>query len=276
MKTIKIILVAVILAAVGFVTYLLIKSGPDGPIIPEDSIPEGCKYIGEHYAYVDSVFNAIPYGDFRKLDNTNKSLKTEYDGLMADAMNDCRDAMQIHIHGDYRNRFVEMADKEFEGEVWKNFDIVSKTNASMLKEDPESPRLQRISRICKEYDRVRAFMGRLRSQCGQSPSSINSEWNVNNTRDIISSIPSASDPVSHTAKYTEARRAKEKLYNAHVSFLEDLIDLTKDEIPENASKADKINAFKHANHELDEFGKLGSLYGREVKGKANELKGKMK
>lgn len=266
MKTIKIIIVAVLLAVIGFVVYLISNSTP--PTTTTDGnggggIPIGCEYIKKDSAYIDSVFKAIPNGDFEKLNGVNQTRMAEYDSLMEKDMVDCREAMQMLIHSLYRNRFVEMADNEFNGREWQHFKNLYATNTTLLNMEPESPRLKRIDKICKEYNAILVFNGRVWNQCQQKPKSTDSEWNAANTRNILSSIPSASEPVSHTSAYANARQAREKLYSSHVVFLDSLIVLTKNNMPDNISDIEKLKAFKHVKGEVDVLKKMCPLYGKE-------------
>lgn len=266
MKTIKLIIVAVIIAALGFGAYFIIfpkppvqGSGPDETIV----IPDGCDLEWDQQ-YIDSVYKAIPNGQFQTLKKRRNEMTANYNNVMMDSL--CKATVMLILRNRYQSRFIAMANSEFEGRTWPHYSDIRDMNKGLLTELSQgSSELKKIERICNVFGQVAYYNSKVRKQCNQRPSAITDNWDFSNTRNLINSTPLASAPVDHTTQYETSRQGKVKssLYDGHVAFLESLVLLARSEIEKDSTESNYNRVFDTVAKEIEKFkDNAGSLYSK--------------
>lgn len=255
MKTIKITLVAVIVAAIGVAAYFLMKPGPTPPSESGPQMPEGCD-VKFAYDYVESNFTDVPMEDFCALKQRRMHMQDLFKNEMKDFAKQCQDNVQLKLLYEYQNRFLQMTNKEFEEKVWRHFDAIDEMTTSLLKEMQQgSTALKDVEKTCMSYKKLRAFNARVKRQSSQIPTSLSSTWNLGEANQIISSVPTFAAPVSHTALYADTRveKVKKRLYEGHVAFLDSLFAMAYRSIPEVPTQSQWINAYQGPTAQLELF-----------------------
>lgn len=269
MKAFKITIVVVLVAAMGFGLYRIIKPiiDPDPKPNPDEElvIPDGCDLEWDQM-YIDSVYKAIPDGQFQVLKQRREEMTANYNNIMAGSPKRCKETVDLFLRNRYQSRFIQMAENEFRGEYWPHYNVIRDMNLALLKELSQgSEYLKKIKVICEEYGKVAYYNSRVKKQSGQRPGRITDHWNLVNAQDLIRNPPSASDPVDHTAQYESSRSGKVKdiLYNGHVAFLKALLVLAREEIQSNPTESNYNNVFDTVAKEIEKFkSNAASVYGK--------------
>lgn len=278
MKAIKITIVAVLLAALGFGVYKIIANG-NNPTPVEDSIviPDGCD-LDWAQQYIDSSYRAIPYGQFKTLKKRREEMQGNFNSMMSNSPKKCQETVDLMLRNRYQSRFIQMVNYEFDDTYWPHYYDIRNMNNALLEELSQgSTELKKIESICKEYGKVAYYNNRVKKQCEQRPSTLNDHWDFTNTRNLIGETPSASAPVTHTNQYESSRASnvKSRLYNGHIAFLESLVDLAKSEIITNSIRSNYDRVCEIVSKEVERFKEnAGSLYGKSystVRDKADQL-----
>lgn len=281
MKSIKITIVAVLVAALGFGVFKIISNRPVPVSDPYIKIPEGCD-LDWAQEYIDSVYRAIPNGQFNTLKKRREEMQGSFAKMMSDSPKKCKETVELILRNRYQSRFIQMVNDEFDDTHWPHYYDICDMNKSLLTELSQgSAELKKIESVCKEYGTVINYNNRVKMQYVQRPTSINDHWDFPNTRSLIGSTPTASAPVDHTAQYASSRKSnvKNQLYNGHVAFLEALVNLAQNEIIKNKTKSRYNQVCEIVTKEIELFRKeADSLYGKEygtVKNKAEQLNNKL-
>lgn len=278
MKAIKIIIVAVIVAALGFGVYKIVHNKPKDPTGSGGiEFPEGCSVDS---SYIKSQFGIIKDTEFDELKQRYQQL---YDLYSNEYRNEpeCLYPIIFTLRKHYLTRFVTMADKEFEGKKWPHYSSIKNMNADLTKElSNNNENLQRIDRICKEYSKVWSHNNLVDTQCGKRPKSVLDKWDINNTQTLINKDrPSASEPVKHTTQYedTEKSKIKNRLYEGHIAFLDALVDLLEKTIDNNTIKQTWIDSYREpVAKEIEAFEKnSNTLYGKDPSSEKSRLYGRL-
>ena len=267
MKTVKIIIVAVLVAALGFGVYKIIDSGKkDTPTETDEIIiPEGCD-VEWQTGYIEKEFEKIPNGEFKILKQRRVEMQGVLDDQMADAQKKCKETVDLILRNRYQLRFISMANSEFEANQWPHYTDIKEMNNSLLAELSQgSTELKKIETICNEYDKVLSYYKRVMGQSRQRAKSINDQWNLSNTRNLImGGRPSASAPVNHTDTYNNSAldKVKDTLFKGHVKFLESLKQVAENDISQNHTKSNYYEVDNKYSLELEIFkNNAASLYG---------------
>lgn len=283
MKAIKIIIVAVLVAALGVGIYKFIEPvpGPDpdpNPIV----IPDGCDLEWDQQ-YIDSVYRSIPNGQFQTLKRRRSEMTANYNKVMERSPQKCKETVDLILRNRYQSRFIVMANSEFDGKNWPHYSDIRDMNKGLLSELSQgSSDLKKIEKVCNEYGQVVNYNSKVRSQSYQRPSSISDHWNLSNTKNLINSTPSASAPVDHTTQYESSRQGnvKDILYKGHVAFLEKLVELARLQIMDEKTESNYNRVFDTVTREIDQFKTNSeSLYSKgysSVNGTAERLTNLMK
>lgn len=278
MKAIKITIVAVLLAALGFGVYKIIANG-NNPTPVEDSIviPDGCD-LDWAQQYIDSSYRAIPYGQFKTLKKRREEMKGNFNSMMSESPKKCQETVDLMLRNRYQSRFVQMVNNEFEDVFWPHYSEIRDMNKALLNELSQgSAELKKIDSICKEYDKIAYYNKRVKDQCDQRPSALNDHWDFSSARNLIGDTPTASAPVDHTNQYESSRpsNVKSRLYNGHIAFLESLLSLAKSDIITNSTRSNYDRVCDIVSKEVEQFkNNAASLYDKEytsVKNKAEQL-----
>ena len=286
MKAVKIIVVAVLLAALGFGLYLIIApsggTNDNAESATEIVIPDGCD-LEWAQLYIDSIYRAIPNGQFQALKKRRAEMQGNFDDMMTGSPRNCQETVKLMLRNRYQSRFITMANTEFEGKEWPHYSDIKEMNKALLTEVSQgSQDLKRIELICKEYGQVLSYNSRVKKQSYQRPSSLRDHWNFSNTRSLIANSPSVSAPVDHTLQYVSSKPGNVKtiLYNGHMAFLEKLIGLARSEILDNRTDSNYNRVFDIVTNEIELFKtNAASLYGQgysSVNGTADRLTNKLK
>ena len=283
MKAIKITIVAVLVAALGFGIYNIINPGEipgkdDGEEGDSLVIPEGCDLDWDQQ-YIDSVYKSIPNGQFQTLKKRRAEMTANYNNVMKDLPDKCKETVKLILRNRYLSRFIAMANREFEGSNWPHYSDIRDMNKGLMDERSQesSEDLKKIEKICNEYSQVANYNSKVKSQSGQRPSSVSDHWNFSNTRTLINSTPSASAPVDHTAQYEASRQGsvKSSLYDGHVAFLTKLVALARQDIMNNNTEPNYNRVFDIVTNEIERFKtNAESLYSKgysSVNGTAERL-----
>ena len=287
MKTIKLIIVAVLVAALGFGIFYIINPGKI-PVIDDgekgDSIviPDGCDLEWDQQ-YIDSVYKTIHNGQFQILKRRRDEMTANYNNVMKDSPQKCKETVDLILRNRYQSRFIVMANSEFDGKNWPHYSDIRDMNKGLLSELSQgSSDLKKIEKVCNEYGQVVNYNSKVRRQSYQRPSSISDHWNISNTKNLINSTPSASAPVDHTVQYETSRQGnvKDLLYKGHVSFLEKLVELARLQIMDERTESNYNRIFDTVTREIDQFKTNSeSLYSKRyssVNGTAERLTNLMK
>lgn len=278
MKAIKIIIVTVLVAALGFGLYCIIDSfheDSDESGKSDIEIPEECD-LDWAQQYIDSVYRTISNGQFRTLMNRRSEMKNQFDGMMTGTPKKCQETVDLILRNRYQSRFVQMVNNEFAAKDWPHYSDIKEINSALLTElSHGSPELEEIDKVCKEYGRIVSFNGQVIKQSKQRPSTLRDHWDYNNTSNLINNVPSASSPVNHTTQYESSRidNVKSKLYNGHVAFLEEMVKMAKNEIQNNPTKDHYNRVCEIVSKEIEQFKNKASVYSRSnsAESKANDL-----
>ena len=266
MKALKIIIVAVFIAAFGVGIYFIIphKNSQGTDVIDEQTIKDCDLEFDRNY--IEKEYKAIPDGEFKKLLERRKEMEGNYRNIMADRPEQCRKTVNLILRNRYLDRFVAMATKEFEGADWPHFKQIREMNSQLMKELTDNNKdLSNIKATCDKYSEVASFNGRVSGQSNQRASAVTSKWNFNNTRSLINSIPSATAPVDHTTAYAKTRSSevKSRLYSGHVEFLKSLVRNARESIVNNPTESQWEYAVDMVSQEIELFkDKANSLYGK--------------
>lgn len=276
MKTFKILIVAVVIAALGFGTYKIfapspVPPNPNGKIV----IPEECD-LDWAQDYIDSAYRIIPNGQFLTLKHRRGEMKKQFDETMSGTPKKCRETIDLILRNRYQSRFIQMADTEFAAKDWPNYSDIKDINSALLTElSHGSSDLERIDKVCKEYGRIISYNAQVIKQSKQRPSTLWDHWDHNKTSNLINNVPSASSPVNHTTQYESSRidNVKSKLYNGHVAFLDEMVKMAKNEIQNNPTKDYYNRACEIVSKEIEQFKNKASVYSRSnsAESKANDL-----
>lgn len=268
MKAVKIIIVAVIVAALGFGIYKLTEKLFFPNVEPVIEVPDGCDLKSETN-YVQMELGKIKDDDFKGLETRYVQLSELYKHELGDAPQ-CLAVVTMSLRSSYIERFVQMADKEFAKDRWSHNKVIGELNKRIKTEvSEENAKLLRIENILKEFNKVLYFNSSVNTQCRQLPKSIKDKWNISNARNIIyEKRPSVNEPVRHTAQYldTDINVVKQKLYNGHVAFLESLVELLGTTINDRVVMEEWENNDREAvAKEIERFtNNAAELYGRST------------
>ena len=276
MKTIKIILVTLLVIALGVGLFFLIsKDGidtgvpPDGPKIPEECNLEWAEH------YIDSVYRAIPNGEFKQLETRRHQMQNHFDKLTQGYPAQCGETIVLMLRNRYTVRFVAMTKSEFADARWPHFVDIRRMNNDLMKEVTQANvELKTIESTCSEYGEVLAYNRKVKDQQGQRPSSIRTRWDDINSKILIDIPPSASAPVTHTTAYDASRpgEVKSALYKGNVSFLEALVQMAFSEIKSDPTRLHYNQVCNTVSEEIERFEKYSySLYGIDGSQKARGL-----
>lgn len=255
MKALKIFVAAVIVAAVGYFIYWAVTGTDSDPVSDEIVIPDGCD-LDWAEEYIDSVYRIIPDGEFKLLKTRRGEMQRNYQDVMSGEPKKCQETVELILRNRYQARFIQMANNEFNENVWPHYSDIRDMNKDLLAELSQgSSELKRIEEICKEFGQVAYYNSLVKKQSGQKPKDIHHQWDMANARDLIDDTPSASDPVDHTNQYESSRQqnVKRLLYDGHVNFLSKLIELAKHEITDNPTKDNYNQVCEIVSKEIERF-----------------------
>lgn len=282
MKAIKIIIVAVALAALGFGIYKMATyKAPDEGWDVDVAFSTGCEKI-------DSLAKAKIKKAYRKIkDDDFDGLQSCYEQQLSYYTNDmsCRDCMidiRIMLNSIHRMRFVEMSKMELNKKEWphyKKIDALCDTclKVPMANKDKD---LLWIRQGCTEYDSILEYNRKVNGQSYSRPKELKSSWNMENTKKLINGRPTAHNPADKTTAYEESEKSKvrAKLFDAHVEYLKAFVNLAKN----NTTKQPDPNTWEQWEtkvfSELATFTRERQLYDKsssEVENKAKEVKSGM-
>lgn len=283
MKAIKFTIVAVLVAALGFGLYIIIDpfNKDDSESGSEIVIPEGCD-LEWAQQYIDSVYHTIPNGQFQTLKNRRGEMQGNFNNMMTGTPKKCQETVGLMLRNRYQSRFIQMANSEFAEKNWPHYSDIRDMNKTLLAELSQgSQDLKKIESICKEYDQVVYYNNRVKNQSYQCPSTLYDHWNLSYVKNLISNTPSASTPVDHTIQYesSKSENVKKVLYNGHVSFLEEMVDLTQTQIMDNPTKSNYNQVCEIVSREIEQFkNNAASIYSKDystVEKKAEQLNKRM-
>ena len=281
MKALKITIVAVLVAALGFGVFKILSNGNETDTGIGIEIPEGCD-LDWAQEYIDSAYRVIPNGQFKTLKKRREEMQGNFARMMSDSPKKCQETVELILRNRYQSRFIQMANYEFDDTNWPHYFDIRDMNKALLTELSQgSKELKKIESVCKEYGIVINYNSRVKKQYDQRPTSINDHWDVANTRSIIGSTPTASSPVDHTTQYATSRKSnvKSRLYNGHVAFLEALVSLAQTEIIKNKTKSHYNQVCEIVTKEIELFrNNANTLYDKDystVKNKAEQLNKKL-
>lgn len=255
MKTIKILIVVAIVAALGFGIYKVFENPTPteppttdtGQIItapPNDWIQQS----------IDSSYHAVPLNDFVALQKCRADMQLCFDDIMSDSSEICRKTVKLMLRNGYQSRLIQMADSEFTQRNWPNCRKIKEMSSQLLSElrngidelrqidptwSPDTAALDSIIVICNEYQKVYSYYSSVINQSNQRPSWYRSKWDFGTTEWLIQNTPTASAPVNKTTIYQSSCRDNviESLYKGHVKFLDKLVyDIAKEEIRRKPTK----------------------------------------
>ena len=268
MKTIKIIIVVAIAAALGFGIYKIAENKPES-IEPEViEIPEACEgMVASATKLIEAQVNAVGDGDFKKLQALPEELRKFFANQNVEP--ECMTSVNVVIRNRCMVRFIAMARSEFAKKSWNwdNFQSIEAMTANFLKGEKSNSDLMEIDGICKEYRAIANYNGKVNKQSKQLPSSINDRWNYKTVENLLASVPTASTPVSNTTLYESTRKAavQKKLHSGHVAFLDALMGQGKKALPDHPTDdqyRSVINKIADKDSEMALYqNKAKSLYG---------------
>lgn len=279
MKAIKIAIVTVLVAALGFGLYSIIDpfhEESDESSKGDIEIPEECD-LDWAQQYIDSVYRTISNGQFQILKNRRGEMKSQFNNMMTGTPKKCQETVNLILRNRYQARFVQLSKNEFAGKEWPHYSDIKEMNMALLNElSRGSSELKEIESVCNEYGKIVSYNYRVKAQSNQRPSTLYDHWNFTNTKDLIDKAPSASSPVDHTTQYdlSKTESVKSILYKGNVSFLEALVRKANTEIGNNPTKKYYDQVCEIVTKEIEEFkNKASSIYGRasSSESKAREL-----
>lgn len=271
MKTLKIIIVAVIVAALGFGIYMIVKNKPETPEKVEIDIPEGCEgVVSSAQQLIDTRFNSVKDGEFDKLKSTPEDLQTFFVGQ--NIKSECMTSLNVIIRNRYLLRFIAMAKIEFSGKSWSNWEKIESMNKEFLKEETNNSDLKNFKKYCEEYRSISNYYykvyGNKSGQSNQRPSSISDRWDYNNAQSLINNAdPEAKKPVSSTTRYEKTRKneVKKNLHEGHVAFIDALLEKGKENLKKNPTEENYrkiVNSLDDESSETYQYkNKAAVLYG---------------
>ena len=278
MKTVKIILVTVFVAALIFGAYKIFSQSSDGDgggVIKR--LPPGWEWV-EHY--IDSTYCSIPNGNFKFLSQRRKEMTDNLEDMMADAPTKTRETVNLILRNRYQTRFIQMANFEFAKKTWPHYaDMLSISSTLLVELSQGSQDLVKIKNDCSKYKEVVIYNSNVKKQCEQSPANWKDRWNYDNTKHLLGSTPTANAPVNHTDPYDLSRpeKVKKRLYEGHTAFLNALVDCAHDEIENNPTPRHYNDVFDSVSKEIDLFEeKASSLYARDGKSLSVRLLNQLK
>ena len=283
MKTIKILTVVAMVAALGFGVYKVFKGDTPtesitgtGQIITDPS--SDCN-LDWKQQYIDSVYRAVPDRNFKALQERRAEMQDSFDSVMSGSSEICIKNVKQMLSNGYQSRLIEMAHSEFDDADWPNCSKIKTMSSELLSElrndidelrqidsawSPNTAALDSIIEICDEYQKVVNYNASVGRQSSQTPGSFRSSWDFYNTKYLINNTPMASDPVTHTTKYAFSRRNDviKRLYRGHVGFLNQLVRLAGREIQHNPTRDCYNNVREVVSKEIQKFeDSAGGLYG---------------
>lgn len=291
MKIIKIIIVAIIVAALGFAIYEIVKPS-EGLDSGEIEIPDGCDpaVMHEKNKYIDSVFSCVPFDRFDSLQASRHRLEKTYNDIMKYEDQKCQETVQLMILNAQKKRFEEMAEHEFADAKWPHWQTIKKMNDALLADYKQykssfnennlsaiEENLNKIKATCDEYGIVLSYYNRVIGQSKKRANTMDDRWNYDYTRQLIGSRPSASAPVNHTDAYNNSNpdNVKRLLYDGNVAFLKSLKQLAENKVNENCDRNQYFIVYDKVSQEVEKFRNSAiSLYNKNystVRSKANEM-----
>lgn len=281
MKTIKIILVVALSAALGFGIYKMVEGrAPNGESAKCDTCIEFPKECNSDWAkkYIVEEYDKVPDGEFNMLKKRREEMQYYFKDMMKEKPAECQKVVDLYLCNRFQSRFVKMTENEFKEATWPHYETIKRMNVSLLDElKGGSEALKKNKTICDEYDRVVNYNYRVNAQCNQRPSSVNAKWNYETTEKLINNTPLTSEPVSHTDQYESSRQGnvRTRLYNGNVAFLDSLINLASKEIIGNPKKKFCDDVSNSVSKEVERFKKeADELYSKnysDILKKYNQL-----
>lgn len=262
MKALKIIIVVVIVAALGFGIYKIVQNKPETPEIEDIDIPEGCEgVVSSAQQLIETRFNAVKDGEFNKLKSVPADLQSFFVGQ--DIESECMTSVNVIMRNRYLVRFIAMAKNEFSKKTWdwNNFITIEAMDKDFLNEEKVNTDLKEFKTICEEYRKVASYHAKVYGgtktvgQCEKRPKSIDDRWDDANTQNLINDQPSANEPVKHTTLYENTRKSpvRVSLHDGHVAFIDALVEKAKESIQNNPTEDNYwkvVNKVSDANSEI--------------------------
>ena len=280
MKAVKIIIVAVVLAALGVGIWKMCNTEPPKPFRAwKDQIPPECTGFAEIVEKsCDNEYGKLHDGDFDGLQTCYNSQKNLFDNDESSA--NCKEVIGLVLNNIHRERFVEMSNKEQSNKEWPNLEKMASLCDTHINIAGDSDSdLLRIKQGCTEYAALEEYLSNVNQQCNKTkPSSgLDSKWDMGNTRNLILSRPEANDPANHTKPYEDSEKSKvqARLFDAHVKYLKKFVEKAKANVTENPSKQKWGNWSGAVRRELDVFVQNAKVYGKlqsDVNAKVQEVK----
>ncbi|MBQ0128408.1 MAG: hypothetical protein KBT57_01080 [bacterium] len=268
MKTIKIIIVVAIAAALGFGIYKIATNEPEQQQQEEIIIPEVCEgTVASAGKLIEAQVNAVGDGDFKKLQALPEELRKFFANQNVEP--ECMTSVNVVIRNRCLVRFIAMARSEFAKKSWNwdNFKSIEAMTADFLKGEKSNSDLMEIDGICKEYRVIVNYNSNVNRQSKQLPSSIDDRWNYKTVENLLANVPTASAPVSNTTLYESTRKAavQKKLHSGHVAFVDALMEKGKvalPDIPTDSQYRSVINKIADKDSEMALYQNMAkSLYG---------------
>lgn len=279
MKAVKIIIVAVVLAALGYGIWKMVTpEAPKPHRAWKDQIPPECTGFAEIVeSSCDAEYGNLQEGDFDGLQTCYASQKSLFEN--DESSENCIDVISMVLNNIHLECFVEMSNKEQSRKEWPHREkMASLCDACMSTAGDSDPDLVRIKQGCTEYAALVNYNSRVQSQCGSRPSSLNSQWNLDNTKKLINGRPETHDPANHTKPYEDSEKSKvqDKLFVAHGQYLKAFVKNAETNVMETTNKKMWDDWSGGARRELDVFtANAKQVYGKsssEVSDKAQEVK----
>lgn len=240
MKAIKIIIVVVVLGALGFGIWKMVTADkPDNNLggleIPDDKECQEVVNLVKKKCY--RTYGSLQDGDFDGLQGCYDKVYNYFN--KDESTRGCMLSVTLKLNSIHRERFVAMSNKEQGNKEWPNrekMEALCDVNMEMAGNSDRD--LNRIKQGCTEYAALVDYNSRVQSQCGSRPSTMNSRWDMDNTRSLINGRPVAHDPADHTKPYEDSEKSKVQgdLFGAHVQFLKTFVKMADARIDEDASK----------------------------------------
>lgn len=292
MKVLKIVIVAIIVAALGFAIYEIIRSDEINTGEDVITIPDGCDQASmqDKMKYIDSVFSCIPFDRFDSLQASRHRLEKTYDDIMKYEDQKCQETVQLMILNAQKNRFEEMVEHEFMGNKWSHWQIIKKMNDALMADYKQykssfnennlkviEENLNKIKATCDEYGVVLSYYNRVIGQSKKRANTLDDRWNYDYTRQLLSGRPSVSAPVNHTDAYNNSNpdNVKRLLYDGNIAFLESLKQLAENKVRGNCDRNQYFSDYDKVSQEVAKFrDNARSLYNKSysiVRDKADEM-----
>lgn len=277
MKAVKIIIVAVVLAALGYGIWRIFSAEkPKVPRAWKSEIESQCQGFSELVeAYCDSAYQLLDDGNFDGLQDCYNEVDAFY--AADESVKGCEHVVTWVLNNIHREYFVAMSKKEQDNKEWPHRGkMEALCDSSMRTAGNSDSDLNRIKRGCTEYAALEAYNKKVKEQCGKNkwPSNTESKWDMNHVEKLIKEeCPEANPPANHTIPYEEAQQAKQKLFDAHVAYLNSFVKKAKDNATTFPSK-ETWNSWSGAvQRELGVFEKKANgVYGISPTNKVKEVK----